>query len=397
MAGLLIAIIYLAFISLGLPDSLLGAAWPMMFGELSVPVSYAGIISFIITLGTIISSLFSMKITAKIGAGAVTAISGLITALSLLGFALSNSFILIAILAIPYGLGAGAVDAALNHYVANNLASRHMNWLHCFWGVGAAIGPYIMTFAVAIDKGWRTAYGSVFLIQFILAIFLFITLPVWKKQKAEAISAGEKISIGSAVKIKGVLPTLIAFFSYCAFETSAAVWITSYLVFSFGMEEAGAAALASLYYIGITVGRFVSGFFADKLGDKREARLGGVIMLVGALMMLLSLKTHFLFIFGMLAAGFGGAPIYPAIIHMSPSLFGKRESETVIGVEMASAYTGSAIAPPIFGLISSVIGISSLSVYLALFALLTLVFLELGIKISERGKRPLEAKENSGL
>lgn len=379
MFMLLLAIIYISFVSLGLPDSLLGSAWPTMVVELNTSLSYAGIVSLIISVGTIISSLLSDYLTRKLGTGLVTAISVLTTALSLLGFSLSSSFWMICIFAIPYGLGAGAVDAALNNYVALHYSSRHMSWLHCFWGVGASISPYIMSFAIASDLGWRSGYSIVSIIQFVLTAVLFISLPLWKK-KIVTDENGENyeapIGIKGALKIKGVKQILIAFLCFCAFETTAGLWASSYLVEYRGVSLETASMFGSLFYIGITLGRFICGFFADKIGDKNLIRIGVGVMLLGILMIILPFKTNVVALCGLVITGFGSAPVYPSIIHSTPTNFGKENSHAIVGIQMASAYTGSALMPSVFGFIADYVNIALYPYYLAFFVILVFIMTE---------------------
>ncbi|MBQ7347323.1 MAG: MFS transporter [Clostridia bacterium] len=379
MFSILLALIYLSFISLGLPDSLLGSAWPLMVSEFAVPVSYAGMVSMIISAGTIVSSLLSDRLTRKLGAGLVTAISVLMTAGALLGFALSGSFVVLCILAIPYGLGAGAVDAALNNYVALHLTSKHMSWLHCFWGVGASVSPYIMGWAIGAGHGWRTGYGIVSVIQMLLTFLLFVTLPLWKKKQvrdAQTEVAEAPLGLRGAVRIRGVKAILLCFFAYCAFESTAGLWASTYLVQSRGIDSQTAATFASLFYLGITVGRFLCGFIADRLGDRVMIRCGVIVMLVGVVLILLPVGVSVTALIGLIVAGIGGAPVYPSIIHSTPSNFGKENSHAIVGIQMASAYTGSTLMPPVFGLIAEHINIALFPCYLAVFVLLMLVMSE---------------------
>lgn len=349
MYSLLLAVIYLAFISLGLPDSLLGSAWPVMQLELNAPVFAAGVISMIISACTIISSLISDNVTRRFGTGLVTAVSVLMTALSLFGFSLSNSVIMLCILAVPYGLGAGAVDAALNNYVALHYSSRHMSWLHCSWGIGAAISPYIMS-ASLTSVGWTGGYRTVGIIQIILTAFLFISLPLWRKNTTEKAEKKEKTPFIARFRIKGVKWALLVMFGYCSFEATAGLWASSYLVKTENMTEEKAASFAALFYIGITLGRFISGFITDKLGDKRMIRYGTIIAAVGAAMVLLPFENTAFTVIGLILAGMGGGPVYPCVIHSTPVNFGKENSQAVIGLQMASAYTGTTLMPPLFGL-----------------------------------------------
>lgn len=388
MFSFLIVIIYIAFISLGLPDSLLGSAWPVMQPQLDVPMSYAGIVTMIIAGGTIISSLASDRITRRLGAGLVTAISVLMTAVALFGFSISNSFVLLCIWSVPYGLGAGAVDAALNNYVALHYASRHMSWLHCFWGVGAAVSPYIMSGCLTGGLGWQSGYRTVGIIQIILTAILFISLPLWKKRTDGGISTEESnakpVGIIGALKIRGVIMALITFFAYCAFEQTAGLWASSYLVQHRGVDETAAAMFASLYYLGITFGRFLCGFIADKIGDKALVRTGIAVAALGAFMIALPVNVYALPLIGLVVAGFGCAPIYPAIIHSTPTNFGKDNSQAIIGIQMAAAYMGTTFMPPLFGAIASILGIWIYPLYLLLFAALMIAASELMNKLTAK-------------
>ncbi len=391
MYSLLLAIIYLAFISLGLPDSLLGSAWPVMYPQLGVPMSYAGIVTMIIAGGTIISSLMSYKLTSRLGAGLVTAISVMMTALALFGFSISNHFLLLCLWAIPYGLGAGAVDAALNNYVALHYASRHMSWLHCFWGVGASISPYIMSYCLTRGFGWHSGYRSVSFLQIILTAILFISLPLWKKEKPAEDGGVRKNSaprLMQIFKISGVKFVLSAFFCYCALESTAGLWASSYLVKSRGIDSETAAKFASLFFLGITFGRFLSGFIADKMGDKPLIRLGIGVLMFGMVLLILPEKSGTSALAGLVVIGLGCAPIYPAIIHSTPANFGEENSQAVIGVQMASAYLGSTFMPPIFGFIADKISIGLYPAYLILFAFLMLLASEMLNKSVRANKEP---------
>ncbi len=379
MVSLLLTIIYAAFISLGLPDSLLGSAWPIMQREFAVPVSYAGCVSMIIAAGTVTSSLLSDRLTKRLGTGKVTAFSVLLTALALFGFSASGSFWMLCLWAVPYGLGAGAVDAALNNYVALHFASRHMNWLHCFWGLGAALGPYIMGACLTHGMAWQSGYRMISVLQFILTAALFCTLPLWKKQSGNnPADADPKKPLGlkEIFRIPGVPFMLIAFFSYSAVEQTSVLWGSSYLVQYRGIEANLAASFASLFVAGITLGRFVSGFVSDRLGDRNMIRLGCGVIAVGALMILLPFDFDGLALAGLVLVGIGCAPTYPAIIHSTPANFGKDNSQAVIGVQMAAAYTGTTLTPPLFGLIAQYVSIGLYPVYLLLFGLLMFLMSE---------------------
>ncbi|MGN0173861.1 MAG: MFS transporter, partial [Acutalibacteraceae bacterium] len=327
MYSLLLAIIYISFISLGLPDSLLGSSWPVMHNDIGVAVSFAGIVSMIIAGGTIVSSLLSDRLTARFGAGLVTAFSVFMTAAALFGFSISNSFIALCIWAVPYGLGAGAVDAALNNYVALHYASKHMSWLHCFWGVGASISPYIMSFCLSAGFGWSNGYLSVSIIQIILTAALFISLPLWKKSNPQNSEEKRKpLGLKNAIKIKGVIYVLLTFFGYCALETTAGLWASSYFVEYRNISADTAALFASLFYLGITFGRFLCGFVADKLGDKKLVRLGIVVIIIGIISVVIPTEVNFFALAGLLIIGFGCAPVYPSLIHSTPKNFGAENS-----------------------------------------------------------------------
>lgn len=378
MFQLLLAIIYLAFISLGLPDALLGSVWPTMYREFGVPVSYAGIISMIIAIGTVISSLQSDRITRKFGTGAVTAVSVLITAGALLGFSLSHSFIMLCIWAVPYGLGAGNVDASINNYVALNYVSRHMSWLHCMWGVGASLGPYIMGFALTGGQGWNMGYRYIAILQIILTFILLISLPLWKKNTrqinpdSDSELLKEPLSLKQIVAVPGVKEIMLSFFCYCALEQTVGLWASSYLVLHRGMSSETAASFAGLFFIGITIGRGISGFLTMGLSNTQMIRLGQGILLTGILALMMPLGETVSLI-GLILIGLGCAPIYPGIIHSTPVHFGVDKSQAIIGVQMASAYIGTCIMPPLFGLIANHIGVSLFPVYL--FSLLIFMVL----------------------
>ncbi len=381
MVHLLLIVIYLAFIGLGLPDSMLGAAWPTMFGLFGVPVSYAGIVSMIISAGTIVSSLMSDFLTKKIGAGLVTAFSVCLTALALFGFSLANSFWLLCVLAVPYGLGAGSVDAALNNYVALHYSNKHMNWLHCMWGVGTIVGPSIMGAFLIGGQAWNLGYLTVALIQIAISAILFFSLRLWKKPTVEQ-ESGEKakpLSLAKVVKIKGAVEVMVTFFCYCALESTAMLWSSSYLVLHNGVSEEVAAACASIFFIGITVGRFINGFISEKLTDTQMIRMGQSVMLVGIVLLFFPLGEWGSYA-GIILLGLGCAPVYPSIIHSTPERFGADKSQALIGVQMASAYTGSCLMPPLFGLIANHVNIALFPVFLLFFLLLMATMHEVLVK-----------------
>jgi len=380
MVSLLIAVIYLAFVSLGLPDSLLGSAWPVMYQELGVGIDAAGLISMIICIFTIISSLMSDFVTHRLGTGLVTAISTALTALALLGFSLSKSYWMLCVLAVPYGLGAGAIDAAMNNYVALHYGSRQMSWLHCFWGVGASISPYIMGFALSRGWDWTGGYQAVSLIQMALAAVLFASLPIWRRHKQDTSSAPDAveeahIGIRGAILTPGVIPILIAFMAYCSYESTAGLWAATFLVEFKGVDSHTAANFASMFYLGITIGRFACGFIADRFGDKTMIRMGLSIAAFGIVLMLLPLPGKAAALAGLLILGMGSAPVYPSIIHSTPIYFGRENSHAIVGVQMASAYTGSTFMPPLFGLIARH-SAGWYPLYLGMFVAITLLMCE---------------------
>lgn len=375
MLTILLIIIYIAFISLGLPDAILGSAWPLMHTDLNVPISYAGIATMIVSGGTIISSFFSEKMIRKFGTGKVTTISVLLTATGLLGIYFAPSFIWICLLGIPLGIGAGAVDAALNNFVALHYEAKHMNWLHCFWGIGATSGPFIMSLFLLNQNGWRIEYATIGIIQAILVICLFISLPLWRQfettQKVEE-EDDNGIKIKSLLKIPGAKPTLIAFFCYCAVELTTGLWASSYLVVNDGLAVELAAKWASFYYLGITVGRFIAGFLTMKLTNTQMIRIGQTICIIGAILLVLPITSVFKLI-GLIFIGLGCAPIYPAMLHETPNRFGKELSQRLMGIQMATAYVGSTLIPPLFGALSKVLGLQMLPYFLLIFLIIMLV------------------------
>jgi len=457
MISLLLVVIYLAFISLGLPDSLLGSAWPVMYKELNVPISYSGIIFMIIFLGTITSSLCSERIIHKFGTARTTFVSVLMTAFGMLGFSFSHIFILLCIIAIPYGLGAGSVDTGLNNYVALHYESRHMSWLHCMWAVGASIGPYIMSASLKYRNSWNKGYRIISYLQFGLSIILFLSLPLWNKNKtnSEGLKQNEKenkdeneiieiksidnnkdgdndekskkeinstsnididicnaeikntttdnllandkkenlknesntsiqikedeekeeksvseteteiLGLRRTVKLPGAVEAILFFFCYCAIEQTIGLWASSFLVMERDITEVTASRYASFYYIGITVGRAISGFITFRLNDNQMIYLGEGILSIGIIMIIIPYGYWFALI-GFILAGLGSAPLYPCMIHSTPTVFGKSKSQAVVGVQMASGSIGALIMPPFFGVISKWIGLKILPFYLGI-------------------------------
>ena len=372
MLSLLLAIIYLSFISLGLPDGLLGAAWPTVYQQWNVPVSFSGVIYVIICIGTVIASLLSDRLTKRLGTGMVTALSVATTALALLGFAASRSFWALCLWSVPYGLGAGGVDASLNNYVALHYKSHHMSWLHCMWGLGASVGPYLMGAVLTGGGVWSDGYLYVGLIQLALTAGLFCALPLWKKSAPVCTDPQPPLKLSQVLSIPGAKAILLAFFCYCALEQTVCLWSASYLNLHIGLPPEEAAGWASMFYLGITFGRFLSGFVTMKLSDPKMIRLGCGILGLGVALVLLPLGAGAT-IAGILLMGLGCAPIYPCIIHSTPTHFGAENSQAMVGLQMASAYIGSCLMPPLFGLVAQHLTISLLPLYTLVILLVMFV------------------------
>lgn len=378
MLTLLLIIIYISFISLGLPDAILGSAWPMIHQDLNVSISYAGLVTMIISCGTIISSFFSEKFIRKFGTGKVTTFSVFLTAIGLLGIYFSPSFIWICLLGIPLGLGAGAVDSALNNFVALHYKAKHMNWLHCFWGIGATTGPFLMSIYLLKENGWRLGYATIGIIQAILVICLFISLPLWKRfdiNTNDEVSNNDIIKISTLLKLPGAKPALISFFCYCAVELTTGLWVSSYLVISNGISAKTAAKWVSLYYLGITIGRFLAGFISIKLNNKQMIKIGQVTCIIGGILLSITYSSNIQLI-GLITIGLGCAPIYPAMLHETPNRFGKELSQGIMGIQMATAYVGSTFMPPLFGVLSQVVGFKILPYFLLILMILMLISTE---------------------
>lgn len=381
MFSLLLALIYVSFISLGLPDSLLGSAWPQMQESLGVSLSLGGVISFLITASTILSSLMSHQVIQRFGTGAVTMCSVAMTALALFGFSLSNSFFALCLWAIPYGLGAGSVDAALNNFVALHCKAKHMSWLHCFWGIGATGGPYIMGLCLSRGMGWQAGYRAISFLQMALTLILLLSLPLWKKQELP-LSGGETVrpqtpQWGKLLKRPGVKAALTAFFFYSALELTTGLWGSSYMVAVRGISPETAAKWISLFYLGITAGRFFSGFLTLRFSDDAMVRLGEITAIVGILLILLPLHNLFLCL-GLILTGLGCAPIYPSLLHATPQRFGKSLSQSLMGTQMAISYLGSTTMPPVSGFLSEKISMGLYPVLLLVFALCMTILTEKG-------------------
>lgn len=373
MAHLFLAVIYLAFIALGLPDSLLGNGWPVMHRDFGVPLSYAGIVSVIIALGTIVASLISEKVTRRLGPGRVTVLSITLTAIGLLAFCFSSRFWQLCFWAVPYGLGAGGVDAALNNYMALHYKSRHMNWLHSMWGVGATTGPFIMGWALAGRYSWHGGYFVIGIIQVVIVALLILSLPLWKQNKeGTKVEKTESLSFGQVMSIKGSKEIMAAFFCYCAIEQTTGLWAASYLVFKGGLPEEMASRFAGFFFMGIMVGRMVSGFLTFRFGDTQMIRMGCAGVFIGLITILLPFGGIFTVI-GLILLGLGCAPIYPAIVHSIPHHFGAERSQAVMGVQIAGAYVGLCVMPPLFGPIANHISVGLLPIYLLIMAVIMAV------------------------
>ena len=381
MFSLLLALIYVSFISLGLPDSLLGSAWPQMQESLGVSLSLGGVISFLITASTILSSLMSHRVIQRFGTGGVTMCSVAMTALALLGFSLSDSFLVLCLWAIPYGLGAGSVDAALNNFVALHCKAKHMSWLHCFWGIGATGGPYIMGLCLSRGMGWQAGYRTISFLQMALTLILLLSLPLWKKQELP-LSGGETVRPQTPqwrklLKRPGVKAALTAFFFYYALELTTGLWGSSYMVAVRGIPPETAAKWISLFYLGITAGRFFSGILTLRFSDDTMVRLGEGTAIVGIILLLLPLHNLFLCV-GLILTGLGCAPIYPSLLHATPQRFGKSLSQSLMGTQMAISYLGSTTMPPVSGFLSEKISMGLYPVLLLVFALSMTILTEKG-------------------
>ncbi len=374
MYAALLTLIYLSFISLGLPDSLLGTAWPVMHRDFEVSFTYAGVVSMIISLGSITASLSCARLMRWFSTGVLTSISVLISALSLWGFSLCPSFGWLCVMAIPYGLSGGAVDAVLNNYVAAHYSARHMHWLHASWGVGATLSPAIMGFAIVSDGGWQSGYLHVFYLQLALAATLFISLKLWRRPQqthTQEENKHEVLNLFQAIKIRGVLPILISFAAYCGLENATGIWAASYLVESRSLSPESAAYHAALFFMGITLGRMLGGVIAQFFNHSQMIFSGLVLIITG--MIMTQLPWANLLWLAFLLVGFGCAPIYPSIIHSTPIHFGKERSLSIIGIQMGCAYIGSCLAPPFFGFLSSYLGIAFFPFFIIALAFIMLL------------------------
>ena len=381
MGSLLLAVIYLIFISLGLPDSLLGSDWPTMQSAFGVPSSWAGYVSMTISFMTILSALMSPRMIRSFHTKWIVIVSILMTILGLLGFSICRSYRMLFLFALPYGLGAGAIDASVNHYVANHYPSSVMNFLHCFYGVGAVISPTIMALALKL-AGWNEGYRWTAFLQAGILLVVVLSLPLWKQNETR----GEEEMCDSAgiretLRVPGVLLTLTAFFSYCAGEATCFLWTPSYFAGTrAGLSKETIAAFGSLVFGGLMLGRLISGFVSNKLGDRLLIRIGIAVELLGILLVFLPAKSHIVTAVGFVVVGTGMGPVYPSIQHMAPGNFGARHSAAVIGLQMASAYVGSTFMPMAFGHLQQAVGIGVMPLCLLIFALLNIGMLELAYR-----------------
>ena len=388
MGSLLLAVIYLIFISLGLPDSLLGSGWPTMQIDFGVPSSYAGFVSMTISCMTVISALLSPRMIRRFHTKWIVIVSIGLTVLGLLGFSVSGQYWMLFLFAVPYGLGAGSIDAAVNHYVANHYPSSVMNFLHCFYGLGAVISPYIMSLALKLAR-WNEGYRWTSFIQLGIMLVCILSLPLWRRNKGQAEDENrDSAGIGETLKVPGVLLTLIAFFAYCSGEATCFLWTPSYFAGTkAGLSSETIASFGSLVFFGLMLGRLISGFISNRLGDRLLIRIGIAVELLGILLILLPVKAYIVAAVGFVIVGTGMGPVYPAIQHMAPANFGRRYSAAVIGLQMASAYIGSTLMPMVFGHIQQAIGIGIMPVYLLIFAALNIGMLEIAYRKVENNGR----------
>ena len=400
MFSLLLFIIYLSFISLGLPDAVLGAAWPIIHEEFGVPISFSGSIYMLISCCTILSSLKSESLRLRFGTGKITAFSVLLTAVAIFGFSISPSLSVMLFFAIPYGLGAGSVDAALNHYVAVHYSGRSMNWLHCMWGIGAALGPYILGFVLQRGESWRSGYLVLSIIQATLTTVLFLSLGLWGKEEKKEKTEEKKtpMSFRQILSITGAKECLVSFFLYCAIEQTLGLWSGSFMVYSLKIEAKLAASFVALFYFGITFGRFLAGILAAKWQDEALILGGCGILFLGLVLLFCSMVPsqevklfgmelrQILVICALLLSGLGCAPIYPAIIHSTPRNFGAENTSALIGKQMAAAYIGSMSFPPFFGVLAKIFG-TGLFPFFSTVLFFGMLFMYRNLLYKTRGKR----------
>lgn len=383
----LLVLIYISFISLGLPDSLLGSAWPVMHADFAAPVSLAGLIAMTVCAGTVVSSFLSARMISRFGTAKVTSVSVLVTGLSLAGFAFAGQVWLLFLFAVPLGLGAGSVDAALNNFVALHYQAKHMNWLHCFWGIGATCGPMVMAFWISQNGSWHFGYGTISALQCVLAALLFATLPVWKKvsEKSGEETVAKNLSVREVLRIPLAKPMFVSLFCYCAVETTVGLWSASFASVLYHVPDQTAAAWAAAFYFGITAGRALAGFLSMKLDNLQMIRLGQILVAAGVLLLILPVGIWRIPV-SLILIGLGCAPIYPAMLHQTPKTFGEKNSQAMMGIQMASAYVGSSLMPPIFGFLSGLLGMKLFPFFVAALLILMAVCSERVRKGYQLGK-----------
>lgn len=370
MATFLLVIIYIAFIGLGIPDSLFGTAWPAIYTDFGLPISFGSFVTVIVSLGTIISSVISGKVIRFFGTKTVSAFSTLLTAVALIGFSLSPNLWIMCLLAVPLGIGAGAIDVALNNYVSLHYSATHMSFLHCFYGVGVSVSPYIMSLVISGNLGWRGGYKIAFILQAAITALMFFTLPIWEKvhpeKNVDSQKENTKLSFGEIIKIQGVKLMCLLFFTSCAIELTCGGYGSTFLVEYKGISADRAATVIMIYYIGETLGRFLSGVLASKIHSWKIINYGVIIL--GTALVLLLLPSHaYISAVAMFLIGLGNGPLFPNFNYLTPENFGNEVSQSVMGIQMASAYIGSMLSPVICGILGQKIGMVIFPVYLLMF------------------------------
>jgi len=370
MATLLLIIIYISFIGLGIPDSLFGTAWPSIYADFHLPISFASFVSIIISSGTIISSLISAKVISLFGTNKVSAFSTAMTAFALLGFSVSDNFLLLCLFAIPLGLGAGAIDTALNNYVSLHYSATHMSFLHCFYGIGVTVSPYILSLVVGSDAGWRGGYRIAFGIQLCIAFILFLTLPIWKKahcqNSAGTEQAAKALTFKEIARIPGVRLMWCLFVTSCAIECTCGGWGSTYLVEYKHMDAVTAARMVMLYYMGMALGRFLSGILAARLSSWQIIRIGQWILAIALVILILPVPAG-ISAAGLFMVGLGNGPMFPNFNYLTPQNFGADISQSVMGTQMAMSYIGIMLAPAVCGVLGQFINMGIFPVYLLVF------------------------------
>ncbi|MBQ7323925.1 MAG: MFS transporter [Clostridia bacterium] len=367
MASFLLFIIYIAFIGLGLPDSMFGTAWPAIYADFALPISYGSFITSIVACGTIVSTLFSARLIHKFGTNKVVAVSTLLTAVALLGFSFSNNIWVMMLLSVPLGLGAGAVDVALNNYVALHYSAKQMSFLHCFYGIGVSVSPYVLSLVIGGENGWRNGYQIAFFIQIAISILLFASQSVWNKvgktESSTEVDEVKNLTIRETLKIPGVKSMCALFFLTCVIECRFSCWGITYLVEYKHMSAEQAASVILFYFVGMALGRFLSGVFADKVHSWKIIMIGELVL--GVAVFLLALPgSAMLSSIGLFMIGLGNGPLFPNFNHLAPESFGKDVSESVISLQMAAAYVGVLVGPLLCGLLGQGLGMFIFPIYI---------------------------------